>query len=126
MASLCRIQLIQSHLLGHLVFSKDSSLDDYRLKGPQFSIKNFHDFYYEIGLEYYQEFYPVFRTSKSLTHENDFRLSKSEKRGKIIEQITEIKPKMTFTRKNHLENSLRGFIFGRLLFSYDMPFCVKG
>ena len=125
MASLCRIQLIQSHLLGHLVFSKDSSLDDYRLKGPQFSIKNFHDFYYEIGLEYYQEFYPVFRTSKSLTHENDFRLSKSEKRGKIIEQITEIKPKMTFTRKNHLENSLRGFIFGRLLFSYDMPFCVR-
>ena len=125
MSHLARIQVIQSHLLGHLDFPKDSSLDQYRLRGPQFPIKSFHDFYYGVGLEYYEELYPLFRSTKSLTHDNDFRLTKSEKRAKIIQQITEIKPKLTFTRQNHLENSLRGFVFGRLLFSYDMPFCIR-
>lgn len=125
MKSINRIQVIQNHLLGNLNFAPDDSLSKYRARGPQFPIKSFHNYYYEIGLEHYEEFYPIFRSIKSFSHENDFRLSKDEKRRKIIKQIAEMKPKIPFTRKNHLENSLRGFVFGKLLFSYDGPFCVR-
>ena len=120
-----RLQIIQSHLMGNLNFAPDQSLEKYRARGPQFPIKSFHNYYYEVGLEHYQSLYPIFRSIKSFSHENDFKLTKAEKRKKIIKQITEMKPKIPFTRTSHLASSLKGFIFGKLLFSYDTPFCVR-
>lgn len=125
MDKLNRLNMIQGHILGNLTFPHDTSLSDYVQRGPAFNKTALHDFYYEIGLEYYKELRPIFEQCPSLRHTNIFKLTKAEKRKLIIEQLTEMKPKLKFDRKSHADNSLRGFVFGRLLFSFDMAFCVR-
>lgn len=120
-----RLSLISGHLLGNLSFPTDTSLDAYRKRGVQFDPQVLYDTYYEVGLEHYKEFSLIFASCTSLSHTNTFNLSTAEKRRLILQQICEVKQKISFTRQNHSLNSIRGFVLGKMLFSFDMSFCVR-
>ena len=117
--------MISKHLLGNLTFPEDPSLDQYRKRGVQFNHASLYEYYYEVGLEFYNEFKPIFRSCKTLSHTNTVSLTIPERRRLILQQIAEIKPKWNFTRKSHAEMSLRGFVLGKMLFSFDMSFCTR-
>ena len=125
MEGLSRLKVISNHLLGNLSFPKDKSLDEYRLRGLAFNGETLHDYYYQVGLPFHKELRENFRTSKSMTHENSFNLSKSEKRELVISQLKDMCAKIKLDENDHFSNPLKTFVLAQVTLGFDMAFSIK-
>lgn len=125
MASLARLAIIKSHLLGNFSFSYDPSLDEYRKKGKSFNLETLRYFYYEVGFPYYQEFNAALKSCPSITERGFSIETKDEKRKLLMQQLEEFTKKINITREHYLENPIHNFILAKSGLNFDMSFFIK-
>lgn len=125
MASTRRLTTLQRHVVSEFNFTHDSSLDEYRKRGIPFDKKAFHDSYFDLLPELFQEVSDEFASNPIMRHELDYEQTRDKLRENGLKRVIYARKFLEVTPEQEWADPHPGYTVSRALVSFDMGGAVR-